>query len=63
MTKPTLATALAVATLLVTAGPSAASMARADYCGDGAPNIIDGTSNTLQIGRAAGAAPGGERPA
>jgi hypothetical protein len=51
MIKPTLATALAVATLLVTADPSAARMARADYCGDGAPSIIDGTSNTLQIGR------------
>ena len=49
MNKPTLATALAVATLLVTAGPAAARMASADYCGTGAPNIVDGTSNTLQI--------------
>jgi len=48
--KPTLATALAVATLLVSAGPAAARMARADYCADGAVHIVDGTSNTLQIG-------------
>ena len=50
MIKPTLATALAVATLLVTAGPATARMARADYCADGAVHVLDGASNTLQVG-------------
>jgi hypothetical protein len=49
MNRPTLATALAVATLLVSAGPAAARIACAD-CADGAVHIVDGTSNTLQIG-------------